>query len=238
MLHPSHILKNDILTPGVLKTLFLGPGGDGVVWIREANFGYIIRSERAGQDAGMRRWGMRLALAGLWGALALLWLVPGIGLPVKLAASGVLLALGGLVLVTARRRDSGFELHVDTARRELRSAILTPKGESWIRTSARFGEVTKPVLRKGKIQSNKRSLCLRIAGEAEEIPVAIGDERTLLAIHDRLMRDLRPLEERLAGMAGTGGGAARNGPARRTGAGKPSGRAKVFPPLGPDEVAA
>ena len=58
----------------------------------------------------------------------------------------------------------------------------------------------------------------------DALEVAVGDEATLLAIHDRLMRDMRPIEERMA---------ARGLPPL------PAGRTRsrnAFPMLGPAET--
>ena len=209
----------------ILKSLVTGENVVSAVTVRETNFGYIIRSEKAGQDAEFRRLIVKFALVAVWIAVGGLWLLPVMGGALKAVVSVVLLAgaFGGLAL--SQRSGGGCELHVDTSRRELRSATVTPKGESWIRTSARFGEVSTPVLRRGKPENEQRSLCLRIAGEAEEMPVAVGDELTLLAIHDRLMGDLRPMEERSAGFQGNGSETKRE-------------NRRVFPRLGPDEVVA
>jgi len=211
----------------ILKSLVLGINGGDAVTVRETNFGYIIHSAKGGKDASLRRVILRLSLVAVWICVAGLWLLPAstLGVIGKLFLSVVLLATAYVVRLLGQGDAGGFELHVDTSRRELRSAVLTSKGESWIRNNVRFGEVTAPIMQKGKPDVVLRSLCLRIAGQAELMPVAVGDEATLLAIHDRLMRDLRPLEERLASFHVK---AAEVKEARR----------KVFPTLGPDEVAA
>lgn len=205
----------------ILRRLVRGANGAKPVRVRETNFGYIISSGNGGRDDVLRqriyRYWMLAALIGAAG----LWLVPGLLLLVKFCGSAVLLAAVYAGVALFGRAGGGIELHVDTARRELRAAVVTAKGESWIRDSARFSEVTGPVLRhSGK---DRHSLCLRIAGEADVMPVAVGDEETLLAVHHRLMGDLRPIEERLAGFKLN---AARGG----------SRAGEVFPQLGPDVV--
>lgn len=209
----------------ILKTLVNGTRGVRPVTIRETNFGYVVRSEKPGVNIALRDRIIRFALVAVWIAVAGIWLVPlsGPAFAIKAFFSVGLLALSCLAVVLLRRDTGGYELHVDTSRRELRSAVLSAKGECWVRARARFAEVGDPVMRRGKTDADIRSLSLRIIGEAEAMPVAVGDEATLLAVHDRLMRDLRPIEERLAGYA-------HNSVARR-----PSGRV-VFPQLGPEEL--
>lgn len=211
----------------ILKTLVNSTSAVSPVTVRETNFGYIIRSEKARTDTVFHDRIIRFGLAAVWIAVAGLWLMPlsGPAFVLKTIFSVGLLALAYVLVVIARRGNSGFELHVDTSRRELRSAVLTAKGECWIRARARFAEVADPVIRRGKSETKLRSLSLRLIGGADMMPVAVGDEATLLAVHDRLMRDLRPIEERLAGYK-------LDGATRR-----PTGRV-VFPQLGPDEVVA
>lgn len=210
----------------IVKTLVNSAGNGAQVTVREANFGYVIRSQKTGIDTVLRDRVIRLALVGVWLAVAGIWLlrIAGPGFLIKSAATTALLALACLAVRLARRGRGGYELHVDTSRRELRSTVVSRTGESWVHARARFSEVIDPVMRRGKSQSPLRSLNLRIAGRAEPMQVAVGDEATLLAIHDRLMRDLRPLEERLASYAPAS--------ARRQAA------QAVFPQLGPDEIAA
>ena len=62
-------------------------------------------------------------------------------------------------------------------------------------------------------------------GRNDLIPVASGDEATLMAVYDRLVRDLRPIKERLPGF---------NAELLR----QTSRASKVFPRLGPDQIAA
>lgn len=210
-----------------LKSLVIGVRDPGEVSVRETNFGYIIRSERGGGHAELRERIVKFALVAVWISVAGVWLLPlgGGSVALKAVYSVVVLALAYLGLILSRNGRSGFELHVDTSRRELRSAVLTVRGESWIRSSARFGEVLAPLLRRSRSGDGPRSLCLRIAGEDDVMPVAVADEDTLMAIHDRLMRDLRPIEERLPGF-------------KLNSAARKRARQKVFPALGPDEVGA
>lgn len=211
----------------ILKSLVRKMNSQDSVSVRETNFGYIIHSAGGGKDACLRRLIVKLSLLAVWICLVGMWLLPTstLGLFAKIFLSVVLLATAYVARLLGQGDAGGFELHVDTSRRELRSAVLTAKGESWIRNSVRFGEVTAPIMQKSKPDVALRSLCLRIAGQAEMMPVAVGKEATLLAIHDRLMRDLRPLEERLASF-------------RVDSVKQQVSHRKVFPALGPDEMVA
>ncbi|MCG6902954.1 MAG: hypothetical protein LJE68_09760 [Rhodobacter sp.] len=155
------------------------------------------------------------------------WILPllGLGTLARIMVSVVLLALAAGMLVLRRQGRGGLELHVDTLRRELRAATLSASGERLTRSSVLFAVVAAPILKRSKADGNLRSLCLRITGESEVMTVAVGDETTLLAIHDRLMRDLQPIDGKAAGRKAKSGKSSSDG-------------SKVFPKLGPDEVAA
>ncbi|KMW56550.1 hypothetical protein AIOL_001504 [Candidatus Rhodobacter oscarellae] len=199
--------------------------GKGVIAVRETNFGYIIKSEPGADGSVLQDRNCLVALAALGIAIVAVWWAPGAYMPVAInvALTLVLLVAAGLALVTLRRSGAGSELHVDTNRREMRSAARTPSGEIWIRTSARFTDVSELFLSSPRPQSDLRALSLRIVGEEEVVPVAVGDEATLLTLHDRLMQDLRPLEERIAG--------------HRFHATRPESAAqRVFPVLGPEKA--
>ena len=208
----------------VLQALVKGVNGGGAVSVRETNFGYVIRSESAQSSSSVRGRVGRFILAAMVVAAVGVWITPfgAHAFPVTVLLSLLFLAIGYVSFAMIRASQAGFELHVDTNRRELRSAVLTAKGESWIRSSARFGEVSDVFMRKPTPESEMRSLCLRIIGEDVTMPVAVGKESTLLALHKRLMSDLRPIEERLAGYQFQSAGQ--------------NARSSVFPQIGPDEL--
>lgn len=212
----------------VLRALVKSVNRAGTVSVRETNFGYVIRSEKATSSEVLRAKVAKFAWVALWVAAIGLWIVPfgDMSWALRTVISLSMIAAGFGVFVLNRCVEAGFELHVDTNRRELRSAVLTPRGESWIRSSARFGEVSDVFMRGPKPETNLRSLCMKIIGESEVMPVAVGSEVTLLALHRRLMRDLRPIEERLAGYQIE----------EPTARGARSARREVFPQIGPDEI--
>ena len=198
------------------------------VTVRETSFGYVIRSDRAEADSPLHAKIVKFMPIVVLIAIVAVWILPmGVaGFALKPIISVMLVAAGFVGRILMNSSGGGYELHVDTSRRELRSAVLTTKGDCAIRNSARFAEVAEPILRKGNPESEIRSLCLRIVGKADVMSVALGDEATLLAVHDRLMRDLRPIEEKLASF--------KLNAATTRGVGGPV----AFPKLGPDEIAA
>lgn len=202
--------------------------GVRTVTVHETNFGYIIRSAKGSSEQDLRSRVARIAAGfAISGAIGV-WF--GMFGSMSVMAKAVICAMWSSAVYFAwmqsEKGRGDLELHVDTSRREVRSAVVTPKGEAWIRSSARFGDVANAVLQKPKAESAIRTLSLRIHGDDEVIPVAVGEEKTLLAVHDRLMRDLRPIEDSLAGFKMNKD--AEQSPTRR----------KVFPALGPDEAAA
>ena len=210
-------------------SMLMGLGGTEPVNVRETNWGYVIRSANPG---GSRRQLIdmiaRFAIFVVWIAVIGIWLAP-VGLAPEQAfviKAFVSVALLGLTycLIGLSRQLGGYEFQVDINRRELRTAILTGKGQSWIRASFRFDEISDTVLQRGRLDQSARSLCLRLKTGCKLIPVAIGSEATLLGVHDRLMHDLRPIEERMAAFGLQD--SARSVKLRR-----------AFRMLGPDEVA-
>lgn len=219
----------------VLKAMVRTVNGGRTVYVRETAFGYVIRSERSGDGADMRTRSAKFLLV-LFAATAIgLWFSPyawySIGL--TLLFSAVILLIGAVCYTAILGMAPGTELHVDLERRELRSAVITARGESWIQSSARFGEVTEIFLRRYRPDTPARSLCLRIAGEEEPMPVGVGSDKVLLAIHDRLLRDIRPGRNRMAAPVakpGKSASAERQDPAR-----KKQVLQKIFPQSVPDE---
>ncbi len=209
----------------VLQKLVALVGAPNIVTVTETNFGYIIWSKKGGAADSMRARILKLAAIGGLLFVAGLWLTPMGGPEYLIKSILTLVAVGSAAAYFLMTGSSvgGIELHVDLGRREIRAASRTAKGESWIRSSARFGEVTNATIMKAPGESKAQSLVLRIAGEPDPLPVAVGKESVLLAVHDRLMSDMRPLEQRLASYH------------RHSDAGT-DGKRRVFPSLGPSEV--
>lgn len=209
-------------------SVLFGLGGIEPVTVRETLWGFIIQSANPG---GSWRYVMeraaRLAKVGVWLAVIGLWLIPASQAPevaytLKAIASVVLLVATHAALVLTRRMG-GYAVHVDSGRRELRTAIVTAKGQSWIKASFRFDEIGEAVLERGRNDTCAHSLVLRLKTNGQVIQIAVGDEASLLGVHDRLMRDLRPLEERMAA-----NGFLPKPQSRRR-------RMRAFPMLGPEE---
>lgn len=200
--------------------------GDAQVTVENTNFGYLIRSTRTppGEDDWRRRAGLLPILASA-AVLVLIWSAPGLARSVAccLGLSLLVLAAGAESLVLLHRAHGGIELHVDRNRQELRSAVTTANRTSWIRATARFSDVSEVVLRQPDPQRSLQFLSLRIAGEAEFMPVAVGSQETLLCLYDRLCADLRTGNHRPLGGR------------PYVPKGLPS-RAGVFPTLGPEQL--
>ena len=209
----------------VLSALVRSMNGQNAVYVRETNFGYVIRSDHAADNGAVRTRMAQFVLAALVAAALAVWVVPNgfNSFALNMVMSLICLAAGFASFVVLRTATSGTELHVDVRRRELRSAVVTGKGESWIRSSARFDDVRDVFLRRTPTQADLRSLCVRVTGEDEMMPVAVGTEKLLLSVHDRLMRDLQPAKGSVRRETTLS-----SGPTRRP-------AKEVFPQLGPDE---
>jgi hypothetical protein len=186
-------------------------------------WGYVIRS--TGPCGDMAAQLLRFVGAAVSVAVVAMWILPAgmVSGPGVLWKAFTSVGLVGLFFLCAIvfRRPTGYEVQVDLRRRELRMGMLTRRGDSWLRTSARFDEIGDSMVRRVSPQSADRVLCIRIRNMPEAVPVAIGDEASMLAVHDRLMSDLRPVEQLVSSSK------LAQRPVRR-----------VFPRLGPEEVAA
>ena len=201
------------------------------VSVRETYWGYIIHSTKPGSERAMRDMFFRLIMASSWIAVIGIWIAPAQMFPasplfLKLALSVLLLGISYAALALCRP-PAGYEFQVDANKREIRTAILNSKGERRGITKASFDEVSDPVMKRKRDGQGRPSLALRIKAHGQEtlLPVAIGEEKTLMAVYDRLMRDLRPMEERVVGL-------------NLHTVSRPMRRGQVFPPLGPEEIAA
>lgn len=214
---------------GIVAHLMQGRGGDRRVTLRETYWGYVVQSARgAPRPAEVVLEQVRYYAVWVFAVAAgAVWLLPGAWLPAPVLAVkalvSVLLVAGALALVSLRRRVRGYELQVDLNRRELRGAVVDNTGRPRLRERVRFSEVGRPVIRRGKSEHYPRALCLELAGREELLPVAVGDPGMLMAVHDRLMGDLQPLEPIMPGLCPKG-----QAPVRA--------QARGFPRLGPDEV--
>ena len=202
-----------------------------VIAVREAEFGYQIRSDRGPIGAHRRDLIAFVAIGLAWGAGAVMWLAPELtqsepSFWIKIGIS--LLLLAGTCLLVLRNRSWGqFVIDVDLGKRVLRFGVESAGGKEKHLSEARFGEVSSPMLKRAIKEGEKSRLLVKVAGRDEPLLLAAGDELTLLAVHDRLVNDLRPIEPRMASYG------AWDRKAQTVG-----GRKKVFPALGPSEVSA
>jgi len=173
------------------------------VTVRETTWGYVIRSTR---PLSTRRSRVEmLDRAGsvlVWLIVVWIWLVPvpefgNRALLIRAIATAALL-LAAYWGISAIRRDGGYEVQVDTDRREVRSWALNRRGERGSPKRTRFEQIGDPVLRRRGADDRRQVLCLRLKDRPEQVPLAVGDEATLLAVHDRLVRDLIPIQNRMA----------------------------------------
>lgn len=209
-----------------------GLGRNRPLTVRETRWGCVVQS--AGSGSPWRFLVHRATHLGLTMVLlvvAIIWLIPlssdantdfaakavGTAFLLGMACSGVIMA----------RRIGGYAFHIDTSRGEVRCAVLTARGQAWIRASYRFDEIEDAVLECDRAHGKMQVLCLRLRDGGMLVPVAVGDEETLLGVFDRLMRDLRPAAAGDMAARPTHAGADQYGPKQRP-----------FPKLGPEEAIA
>ena len=209
-----------------VKVMYRRAVGRPTVEVWDTNFGYIIRSEKAPEQSIWRGGAARTFLCICCAAAVAVWLMPFIDTNAwRAAISAVLFTLGAWAYIYFQSFEPGIELHVDTSRKELRAAATTPSGELWIHATADFDDVVDIFLRRPKPDVTLMSLCLRLVAREAPMPVAVGDEAALLAVHDRLAQDLQPALDRRID-------------SRRPGPASPGARSSVFPRLGPGEQSA
>ena len=211
----------------LLSKLIEGVGvrEEEAVSVRETYWGYVIHSAKPGSGRALRDMLFRLVMASSWIAVIGIWVAPAqmfLTAPLFLTMGLSVLLLGiSYAAMALCRPPAGYEFQVDTNNREIRTALLNAKGERRGIVKTDFCDISDPVMKRSRDGSARPSLALRLHGQETLLPVATGEERTLMAVYDRLMRDLRPIEERVVGLSLQS--------ARRAIA-----RGQVFPPLGPE----
>ena len=156
----------------ILQRLMGRPAGETDVSVTETGFGYVVRSRQSRIGPALCEQMLRFMPVPVWIAAIGIWLVPfgDSGILAKLSVSvGLLFAVYAPIFLFCRR-GRGIELQVDTARRELRSAVVSSDGERRLQGRARFGEVTSAVVQRGKLENAPRCLGLRIAGTVDPMP--------------------------------------------------------------------
>ncbi len=214
----------------VMQRIVQGVHAIEPVTVRETYWGYVVRSARPeGSSAAIRDKVLKFARLSVWIAVVGVWLTPSVFWPdpafVAKALLSAVLICGVYAAGLFSRSHGGYEFQVDRNRREVRSAVLNEKGEIWVRAKARFDDIADALIQRSNENDKMHGLSVRLKSSSDVLPVAIGDQTTLMAVQDRLMRDLRPMEDIVAGLQFNQN---RRGAATRL----------VFPKIGPDEVSA
>lgn len=187
-------LRSDIFYSGVF-----GIRRGVSAFLRESRDGYIIRSTPTGKATqSLPGRLVRVAAVALWVMIIALWVMPfDLDSLWRVQISILLLGVSGLLLIFSTQRLT-HEFHVDTAQREVRSVVLGRSGKAQMREVFDFADIATLLLQKRKEDEGDCRLCLCLTQDRGPVPVCIGERATLLAIHDRLARDLRPLEEKMS----------------------------------------
>ncbi|MEM1388958.1 MAG: hypothetical protein AAF748_05825 [Pseudomonadota bacterium] len=153
--------------------------------ITETGWGYLLRSPHPARalPPGWQNyaWACSISImAGIWLAFGG-WPTWGAALSLTMLAT-THFSLRWLTSVQT------FEVLVDGRRREIRLGRVMPSGGTWFGLCAGFEEVADIRIR-GEA-SGDHSLWISIRGEAS-LPFARGPEDDLLAMHDRLVADIR-----------------------------------------------
>lgn len=169
----------------------LGPAVPGCaagdVRVDETQWGYIVRS--AEREAGAAWLARRLAVLVAVAAcvsILLLWLTPGVASPLgRIGATGLLTGFAGIAVWLAGR---GFlpETHVDLRAGEVREVLRDMGGRTRPIARTAFGDI-------GGVHIDRRGrgkLVLRWRNTCRTLTVATGEEDALMALRDRIGRDL------------------------------------------------
>ena len=164
--------------------------------VTDTEWGYIIRP---GENALMRAaYGEMAAsfVAVLLGLSAYgLWLLPNSTdvaalLPFKIAGTAIFFVMAAMLYLIARR-GLCYEVHVDLQRKVLRTARRNRHGRATAVRSVPISEIESVFLQRAQTGFMRSRLCVRVTGERGLTEVAVGYERTLAPILDRMARDLR-----------------------------------------------
>ncbi len=174
-------------------------GQEPTVKLSQTGWGYIVRPGetaliRAAYGEMIATFAAVLLVMAAYGV----WLLPNANgaaelLPFRIAGTVIFFVLGGMLWLIAHR-GLCHEIHVDLERRALRIARRNRRGREILVGQVPIDDVESVFLQRAKGGFRRNRLCVRIAGDRELIEVAVGCERDLAPILQRMTHDLRKQE--------------------------------------------
>ena len=167
--------------------------------LSDTEWGYIIRpGEKALTRAAYGEIAASFAAVLLGMAAFGQWLIPGTSgafdlVPFKIGAT-VIFFLGASFLYLISRRGLCYEVQIDLARRVMRTARRNRNGHATALSVVPIAEVESVFMQRAKSAFLFNRLFVRIAGARGVTEIAMGPERELAPILQRLSRDLRKKE--------------------------------------------
>ena len=166
------------------------------VQVSKTNWGYIIG--KGGAARKRAAWGEMLAIAGclMFGTFAYApWVIPSDGASVSIVSyqiSGTItfFVFGALFYLIARKGLS-FEVQVDTAKRQLRTARRNRENSITYLEKFDFSQIRSVYMKRSKSPNPTGQLLLEPVGKSRPILVAAGPVRELEPVLQRLIADMR-----------------------------------------------
>lgn len=163
----------------------------GGVSIDETQWGYVVRAEErhAGAAWLARRLAVFVATAAVLSA-ALLWLTPGVSLPLgRIGATGLLTGFAGIAMWLSGRGYAP-ETQVDLRQAEVREVLRDIDGRTRLLARTAFRDIGGVYIDRNGRPSGRGRLVLRWRNTCRTLTVAAGEEDALVLLRDRIGRDL------------------------------------------------
>lgn len=185
-----------MMQTGSFEALQGAAGHPAAVDVNDTEWGYIIRpGEQALTRAAYGEIAASFAAVLLGMAAFGQWLIPGASgafdlVPFKIGAT-VLFFIGASMLYLISKRGLCYEVQIDLARRVMRTARRNRNGQATALSVVPIAEIESVFMQRAKSAFLFNRLFVRFSGSRGPTEIAMGPERELAPILQRLSRDLR-----------------------------------------------
>ncbi|ALG90143.1 MULTISPECIES: hypothetical protein [Actibacterium] len=180
-------------------------GAEHLLSIVDTKWGFIIRS-----DTQFARRAVLIERVAAMAGLAVLavacgsWFLPEVPSAVDTGPAGrlistVALATPALAFLWVSERGLAREAQVDIVKSRLRLTLCNRRGKSRAYRIIPFDKIASAYVKPGNDRGDASQLFVRHADTNEVVHVASGRETTLRRLHERLSRELRPVQTQLQG---------------------------------------
>lgn len=139
------------------------------------------------------------------------WLLPGSLLTSDVAVMKFLssssLCISGLLFLWFASQETRREVHIDRARNEIREALRNSRGNAFMLRRYAFEDIGSVFIERPSYEGGPSRLLLRYRNTSQVISIAVADESKLVALRDRLAKDILGVSKPASKLAPVGAAA-------------------------------